>query len=107
MGLFGLFRRKHNHPDPKVRLQAVGQLNDRHILTALARHDAEERVRWVATLKLDEQTMFAERAQRNTKWVIKEAAESGNHALNGRVPKLIADTVHRDDIPSCRRNVLP
>ncbi len=63
MSVFGFLRPKWKHPDPVVRVAAVGGLTDEKVLTALVQTDESADVRRAALQKLNDQDVLAEVAQ--------------------------------------------
>ena len=70
MGLMDLFRPKWNHPEWRVREEAVGKLIDQAVLAEIARADEDESVRRAAVSKLQDQALLAQIAKRDkSNWV--------------------------------------
>jgi hypothetical protein len=59
MGLLDIFRSKMQHPDPRVRLEAVAGLTDQSVLARLAREDDSPRVRLAAVAKVEDDNLLA------------------------------------------------
>lgn len=57
---FLLGRPKWNHPDPKVRGEAVALLDDDEILGVIARNDAEPEIRRIAVERISDPELLAE-----------------------------------------------
>ncbi len=78
MGLADLFRPKHKHSDPDVRLEAIRHLGDGdgEILAQLARGDAARQVRKAAIERLEDPVRLVEVAAREPDSGLRELAES-------------------------------
>jgi hypothetical protein len=63
MGLLDFLRPKLQHPDPRVRLQALEGLDNQQRLIELARHDDSPRVRLAAVARLEDDALLAEVAR--------------------------------------------
>jgi hypothetical protein len=63
MGLLDFLRPKLQHPDPRVRLQALAGLDDHRTLLELARRDDSPRVRLAAVARLEDDALLAEVAR--------------------------------------------
>ena len=60
MVIFDIFRAKWKHSNPRVRLEAVEELEDQQTLTEIALKDDDSEVRGLAVKKLKDQQTFAE-----------------------------------------------
>ncbi len=78
MGLADLFRPKHKHSDPEVRLEAVRRLgaDDAEILAELARGDTDSNVRKAAIERLEDPVRLVKVATRELDSGLRRLAES-------------------------------
>ena len=67
---------KHSHPDPNVRLEAVHETDsaDQATLAALAKDDADPKVRRAAVSKLTEASALADIVRNESDGGVKDAA---------------------------------